>query len=59
MEEKLATGLLGEFPRLKAWSDALLADERVTGSVSGEFPAAFTRLLHRRGAQVAPLFGEA
>jgi len=56
VEEKLGSGLLQEFPALAAWSDALLADERVKGSVSEEFPQAFTALLRRRGAQVAPLF---
>jgi glutathione S-transferase len=59
VEEKLATGLLDGFPRVRAWRDALLADERVTGSVSEAFPEAFTALLHRRGAQVAPLFDAA
>ena len=59
VEEKLATGLLEAFPRVAAWSAALLADERVTGSVPEEFPQAFGALLHRRGAHVAPLFGAA
>jgi glutathione S-transferase len=59
VEAKLGTGLLADFPRVQAWSDALLADPRVRGSVAAEFPAAFTAMLHRRGAQVAPLFDAA
>jgi len=59
VDAKVKHGLLGEFPRVKAWSDALLADERVTGSVSEEFPAAFRTMLHRRGAHAAPLFDAA
>ena len=59
VEGKRATGLLDGFPRVRAWRDALLADERVTGSLSEAFPQAFAALLHRRGAQVAPLFGAA
>jgi glutathione S-transferase len=57
VERKAATGLLADFPLVQAWSDALLADERVTGSVSEQFPEAFVAMLHRRGARVAPLFG--
>lgn len=56
VEEKLGTGLLESYPRVRAWADALLADERVQGSVSAEFPEAFKVMLHRRGAQVAPMF---
>ena len=59
VDAKLQHGLLNEFPRVKAWSDALLADERVRGSVSSEFPDAFKTMLHRRGAQAAPLFDAA
>jgi glutathione S-transferase len=59
VEEKLNTGLLAAFPRVGSWSRALLADERVAGSVPAEFPQAFTALLHRRGAHVAPLFDAA
>lgn len=59
IEDKRATGLLEGFPRVRAWCDALVADARVTGSVSEDFPQAFAALLHRRGAQVAPLFDAA
>ncbi len=59
VEEKLATGLLDEFPRVRAWTTTLLADPRVTGSVPDEFPHAFAAMLHRRGAHVAPLFAAA
>jgi glutathione S-transferase len=55
----LKHGLLDDLPRVKAWSEALLADERVTGSVSEEFPDAFKTMLHRRGAHAAPLFDAA
>ena len=42
---------------MQAWSDALAADERVTGSVADTFEHEFIAALHRRGAMVAPRFG--
>lgn len=49
-EKVLQTGLLGEFPIVKAWSDALLADDKVTGAVPEGFDEAFLKNLERRGA---------
>jgi len=49
-EKALKTGLLDEFPLVKAWSDALLANEAVTGSVPSEFPEAFDKNLEGRGS---------
>lgn len=48
-EKLLRTGLLEEFPRVKAWSDALLANEIVTGAVADNFPEEFEANLERRG----------
>ena len=56
VEAKLQSGLLADFPLLRAWSDALLADERVTGSVAESFPDEFVASLKRREFQVAKLF---
>ena len=57
VEARLGSGLLNEFPLLQAWSDTLLADERVTGSVAPSFEREFITALHRRAAMSAPLFG--
>ena len=51
----LKTGLLDDFPLVRAWADALLADERVTGAVAPEFPAAYDENMARRGTYVAQL----
>ncbi len=56
VEERLGSGLLDDFPLVKAWSQALLATETVTGSVADSFPAEFAANLKRRGTVVAPLF---
>lgn len=56
IEAERPTGLLKDFPLVQAWADALLADERITGSVSAEFPRAFVLALQRREAQAATQF---
>jgi glutathione S-transferase len=56
VEKRLQTGLLQEFPKVQAWADALLADERVIGSVADSFPEAFKTMLQRRESHAAPLF---
>ena len=48
-EKVLKTGLLKEFPLVSAWSDALLANETVTGAVPPNFPEEFDKNLERRG----------
>jgi glutathione S-transferase len=55
-DEKMQSGLLNDFPLVKAWSDALLAAETVTGSVAESFPQEFAGNMHRRGTVIAPLF---
>ena len=57
VEARLGCGLLNEFPMVQAWSDALLANERVIGSVADSFEDEFVVNLHRRGAMTAPAFG--
>ena len=57
VETRLGCGLLKEFPLVQAWADALLANERVVGSVADSFEHEFIRALHRRGAVAAPAFG--
>ncbi len=42
------TGILEGFPRIKAWSAALLKNEAVSGSVSEDFAEVFEENLHRR-----------
>lgn len=55
-DSKLKTGLLDKFPLVKAWRDALLSDERITGSVPPEFDEAFVANLQRNGHYVGTLF---
>ena len=59
VEEKKKTGLLDEFPLVKAWSEALLSTEMVTGSVHETFDEEFAANMHRRGTVVADLFPKA
>lgn len=59
VEEKLKTGLLDGFPLVKAWAEALMATETVTGSVHESFPQEFAANMHRRGTVVAHLFPQA
>ena len=56
VEPELRCGLLREFPLVQAWSDALLASERVNGSVADSFESEFAVNLHRRGAMTASAF---
>lgn len=49
-DKALRTGLLDEFPLVKAWVDALLSSDAVTGSVPPEFPEAFEKNIENRGA---------
>lgn len=56
VERKLRTGLLAEFPLVRAWSDALLASELVAGSVPSNFEEEFVASLKRREFYVGTLF---
>lgn len=55
VERRLRSGLLDSFPKVRAWSEALLADEIVRGSVPEGFEEAFLATLTRRGAHAATL----
>lgn len=55
----LKTGLLDGFPRVKAWSDALLSNETVTGAVAANFEQEFIANLRRREFYVATLIDAA
>ena len=57
VETRLDCGVLKEFPLVQAWSDALLANDRVVGSVADSFEREFVVSLHRRRAMTAPSFG--
>ena len=54
-ERYLNTGLLDSFPLVEAWSEALLADDLVTGSVVPHFEDEFAKSLVRREFYVAGL----
>ena len=53
------TGLIDGFPRLRAWADALLSNETVTGAVAPQFVEEFHANLKRRGCYAATLMAEA
>lgn len=59
VEEKINSGLLNGFPLVKAWSEALLSTDKVTGSVHESFDDEFASNMHRRGTVVADLFPKA
>ncbi len=58
-EKVLQTGLLGDFPLVSAWSDALLANETVSGAVPPNFPEEFEKNLERRGTYAWELMNAA
>ena len=55
-DAKLNTGLLIQFPHVKAWVDALLATELVTGSVAENFVSEFKISMKRYGYYIGDLF---
>lgn len=59
VEPRLGCGLLKEFPLVQAWSDALLANKWVVGSVADTFERDFVVSLQRRGTMTALQFGSA
>jgi glutathione S-transferase len=59
VDQWLGTGLLDEYPLVKAWAQALIADERVKRSVPDNFAEEFVANLHRRGMYVAQLIPQA
>ncbi len=56
VEARLNTGLLSAFPLVQAWSDALLANDKVTGSVPPNFEEEFIASMHTRSFFVRTLF---
>ena len=58
-DSKLQTGLFNDFPLVKAWSDALLSTEAVTGSAAPGFHDAFIARLKNLGYYVGTLFDDA
>ena len=54
----LKTGLLDEFPHVKAWTDALLSNETVSGAVAPNFLEEFYGNLKRREFYVATLIDD-
>jgi glutathione S-transferase len=49
------TGMLRDFPLVRAWSDALLSNEGVTGSVAPSFPDVFYTNLKNQGYYIGTL----
>ena len=56
VEARLKTGLLKDFPKVRAWSDALMANDVVKGSVVPHFMSEFRVALRRHNAVTASLF---
>ena len=57
-EVKLNTGLLDVFPLVRAWTEALLATDLVTGSVAETFVPEFKASMTRYGYHIGTLFAE-
>jgi glutathione S-transferase len=57
VEQILQTGLLGTYPRIQQWTDALLPNDCVKTSVAPGFPEVFQEGLRRRGVSAAELMG--
>jgi glutathione S-transferase len=58
IEEKAPLGSLDAFPLVKAWSDALVADERVAASVDPSFRDRFVGNLVKRECYPGSFFAE-
>jgi glutathione S-transferase len=56
VDARLGSRLLDGFPKVKAWTEALLATDMVTGSVHESFAREFAGNLKRRGFWVSSLF---
>ena len=57
-EAKLNTGLLDVFPLVRAWTEALLATDLVTGSVAETLVPEFKASMTRYGYHIGTLFAE-
>jgi len=58
VEQFAQTGILRDFPLIQAWSDALLANDVVIGSVAPSFEEVFFTNLKTRGFYVGTLLDE-
>ena len=59
MVEKInPTNVLDDFPKIKAWSDALLSNDAVINSVSEDFDEVFRESLHKRESLAAQILDE-
>ena len=58
VEERLSSGLMESLPLVQAWSDALLVNECIVGSVPGNFKDEFVASLKRREFYAGTLFEE-
>jgi len=56
IEAKRQTGLLKDFPLVQAWSDALLSNAVITGSVPDNFDEEFAANLARKGCYLSAQF---
>lgn len=56
MEAVLQSGVMKPFPKVQAWSDALMKNETVTGSVVPNFREEFVKALKNRKLWAASLF---
>ena len=59
VEDKLQSGLLNDFPRVRAWAQALADNPAVNGSVVDSFNDEYVQNLKRRGAYASELFDAA
>ena len=58
VDRVLKNDILKDFPRIAAWRDTLLADERVTGAVPPNFEEEFIKGLKRREVYAAAFFAD-
>jgi len=58
-DKYLQTGLLGDYPNLQAWTDALVDNAIVINSVAPEFYDTYEKMLKNRGTLAAELAGPA
>jgi len=58
IEQFVQTGLLTDYPLIKAWSEALLQNDTVIGSVAPSFEEVFFANLKNRGFYVGTLLGD-
>lgn len=56
VETKLATGILDDYPKVKAWVGALLDSDRIQGSTADSFPSEFVASLKKRETYAGTLF---